>query len=316
MRIIFMGTPDFSVGTLEALVEAGHEVCLVVSQPDKPKGRGKEMQPTPVKEAAIKHGIPVYQPKKIRDPECVEELRKYNADVMVVIAFGQIIPKEILEMTPYGCINVHASLLPKYRGVDPINWAVINGEKETGVTTFFLKHEIDTGDIIQQKKIDIAVTDNVGAIHDRLMELGAGMVIETVDDIINDSVTTIPQDALIGGGADTLPAPKIFKDTCHIDWNKGAESIYNLIRGLSPYPAAWSSFEKDGKEYSVKIFSTSLPMKCSDTEPGKVNVGKNRIFVDCADGKLEILSLQQSGKKRMDSDAFTRGFDLSGTYFK
>ena len=177
MRIIFMGTPDFSVGTLEALVEAGHEVCLVVSQPDKPKGRGKEMQPTPVKEAAMKHGIPVYQPKKIRDPECAEELRKYNADVMVVIAFGQIIPKEILEMTPYGCINVHASLLPKYRGAAPIQWSIINGEEVTGVTTMQMNEGLDTGDMIQKVEVPITEDETGESLHDKLAEAGADMKI-------------------------------------------------------------------------------------------------------------------------------------------
>ena len=290
-------------------------MAAVVTMPDKQAGRGHHMIQSDVKKYALEKGLRILQPERLKDETFVSQLKEINADLFIVIAF-RMLQEVVWGMPRLGTFNLHASLLPKYRGAAPINWAVINGEKETGVTTFFLKHEIDTGDIIQQKKIDIAVTDNVGAIHDRLMELGAGMVIETVDDIINDSVTTIPQDALIDSGADTLPAPKIFKDTCHIDWNKGAESIYNLIRGLSPYPAAWSSFEKDGKEYSVKIFSTSLPMKCSDTKPGKVSVEKNRIFVDCADGKLEILSLQQSGKKRMDSDAFTRGFDLSEIYFK
>ena len=192
MRIIFMGTSDFSVGTLEALVEAGHEVCLVVSQPDKPRGRGKEMQPTPVKEAAIKHGIPVYQPKKIRDPECVEELRKYNADVMVVVAFGQIIPKEILEMTPYGCINVHASLLPKYRGAAPIQWSIINGEEVTGVTTMQMNEGLDTGDMISQA-VTLSEDETGGSLFDRLAETGASLLIQTIPSIENGTATYTKQ---------------------------------------------------------------------------------------------------------------------------
>ena len=189
MRIIFMGTPDFSVGTLEALVGAGHEVCLVVSQPDKPKGRGKEMQPTPVKETAMKHGIPVYQPKKIRDPECAEELRKYNADVMVVIAFGQIIPKEILEMTPYGCINVHASLLPKYRGAAPIQWSIINGEEVTGVTTMQMNEGLDTGDMIQKVEVPITEDETGESLHDKLAEAGAKLCVETLKAIEDHTAT-------------------------------------------------------------------------------------------------------------------------------
>ena len=197
MRIIFMGTPDFSVGTLGALVEAGHEVCLVVSQPDKPKGRGKEMQPTPVKEAAMKHGIPVYQPKKIRDPECAEELRKYNADVMVVIAFGQIIPKEILEMTPYGCINVHASLLPKYRGAAPIQWSIINGEEVTGVTTMQMNEGLDTGDMIQKVEVPITEEETGESLHDKLAEAGAKLCVETLK-AIEDHTTASTSMSLLG----------------------------------------------------------------------------------------------------------------------
>lgn len=239
MRIIFMGTPDFSVGTLEALVEAGHEVCLVVSQPDKPKGRGKEMQPTPVKEAAMKHGIPVYQPKKIRDPECAEELRKYNADVMVVIAFGQIIPKEILEMTPYGCINVHASLLPKYRGAAPIQWSIINGEEVTGVTTMQMNEGLDTGDMIQKVEVPITEEETGESLHDKLAEAGAKLCVETLKAIEDHTATFEKQ-----GESPTEYARMLDKKLGNIDWNTSAVQIERLVRGLNSWPSAYTHWAK------------------------------------------------------------------------
>ena len=307
LRIIFMGTPEFAVESLKRLVEGGYNVVAVVTQPDKPVGRHQDtLQPSQVKLYAVEHGLPVLQPVKMKDPDFLEQLKSYQADLQVVVAF-RMLPEVVWAMPKFGTFNVHAALLPQYRGAAPINWAVINGEKETGVTTFFLKHEIDTGDIIQQKKIDIAVTDNVGAIHDRLMELGAGMVIETVDDIINDSVTTIPQDALIDGGADTLPAPKIFKDTCRIDFHQPAKKVYDFIRGLSPYPGAWTEIKK--KE-TVVFFDNPREGHVKSAEEMLENTSDDYVkFPDATDhpsrkpstAKIQVLKMfatHLSGEKR------------------
>ena len=314
LKIVFFGTPEFAVASLDKLVTNGYNIVSVVTMPDKQAGRGHHMIQSDVKKYAVEHNLPLLQPEKLKDPVFVSKLQELNADLFIVIAF-RMLPEVVWQMPRLGTFNLHASLLPKYRGAAPINWAVINGDDETGVTTFFLKHEIDTGDIIQQKKILIDRTDNVGIVHDKLMLLGSDMVLETVSDIINDKIKPIPQDELLNG-CEPTPAPKIFKDTCHIDWTDEANNVYNKIRGLSPYPAAWSEFEKDGKTYSVKIFTTSQPIDGNVIKAGRVDVVKNRIFVDCGSGKLEILSLQLSGKKRMDADAFLRGFDMTDVNLK
>lgn len=314
LKIVFFGTPEFAVASLDNLVKNGYNVISVVTMPDKQAGRGHHMIQSDVKVYALEHNLPILQPEKLKNVEFVEQLRSLNADLFIVIAF-RMLPEVVWNMPRLGTFNLHASLLPKYRGAAPINWAVINGEKETGVTTFFLKHEIDTGDIIQQKKTDIKITDNVGIVHDKLMNLGADMVLETVNDILSGDVKRIPQDSLLNSNQEPTPAPKIFKDTCKIDWNDEAMSVYNKIRGLSPYPAAWTSFTKDDKEYSLKIFTTSLPIASTKAVPGKVTVNKNEILVDCKNGHLKIESLQLSGKKRMDSAAFLRGFDLTNVTF-
>ena len=244
MRIIFMGTPDFSVGTLEALVEAGHEVVLAVTQPDKPKGRGKEMQFTPVKECALRHGIPVFQPKKVRDPECVEELKKYQADVCVVIAFGQILPKEILEMTPYGCINVHASLLPSYRGAAPIQWAVIRGEKISGVTTMQMDEGLDTGDMLEKTEIILDEKETGGSLHDKLAEAGAKLCVHTLDKLVQGDLTPQKQ-----GESPTEYARMLDKKLGDINWEQSAVEIERLIRGLNPWPSAYTDW--NGKTMKI-----------------------------------------------------------------
>ena len=302
MRIIFMGTPDFSVGTLEALVEAGHEVCLVVSQPDKPKGRGKEMQPTPVKEAAINHCIPVYQPMMIRDPDCVEELRKYNADVMVVIAFGQIIPKEILEMTPYGCINVHASLLPKYRGAAPIQWSIINGEKVTGVTTMQMNEGLDTGDMIQKGEVPITEDETGESLHDKLAEAGAKLCVETLKCLEDKTATWEPQ-----GDSTTAYAKMLDKNLGNINWNDPAVQIERLIRGLNPWPSAYTHWN----DKVIKLWQANVVEDNTDQEAGTiVKVEKDSFYVQTGEGLLKIEELQLQGKKRMDAGAFLRGNHL------
>ena len=321
LKIIFFGTPDFAVESLSRLVEGGYNIAAVVTMPDKPAGRGRQLQQSDVKRYAVEHGLPVLQPVSLKDEAFIEQLRSYGAQLFIVIAF-RMLPEVVWQMPPLGTFNLHASLLPRYRGAAPINWAVINGDTETGVTTFFLKHEIDTGDVIQQRSCPIARHDNVEDVHDRLMAMGADMVLETVDAIIAGTVKPIPQDQLLTAGQQATPAPKIFKDTCRIDWNRPAEALYNHIRGLSPYPAAWTTLtDRQGNEVTtLKIFATSEPQPMGAGEqpaPGTIQADRKRLRVACADGWLEVLSLQQSGKKRMDTDAFLRGFALTdGTHCK
>lgn len=238
MRIVFMGTPEFAVASLEKIAEAGHEIAAVVTAPDRPAGRGQKIQFSAVKEAAIKLHIPVLQPEKLKNEDFVSELKKLNAELFVVVAF-RMLPEVVWNMPPKGTINLHGSLLPQYRGAAPINWAVINGEKETGVTTFFIRHEIDTGNILQHKKIEISESDNAGTIHDKLMITGAGLLVDTLDKLEKTTLTAEPQEKFVGN-QELKHAPKIFRETCHINWKKSTEEIYNLIRGLSPYPAAWT----------------------------------------------------------------------------
>ncbi len=317
LKIVFLGTPDFAVESLRQIVDNGFNVVGVVTMPDKPAGRGHKMYQSPVKLFALEHNLHVMQPVKLKDPEFVEELRSLNADLFVVIAF-RMLPEVVWTMPRLGTFNLHASLLPRYRGAAPINWAVINGDTETGVTTFFLKHEIDTGDIIAQEKVAILPTDNVGDVHDRLMELGAKLTIQTINDIIDGKLSPIPQDKLIGDTEPT-PAPKIFKETCCIDWTKDATSIHNLVRGLSPYPAAWSTLYDGDKEIgAVKIFETN-PVQQTKAIPapttGTVTVKDSRLIVATGDGDIEILSLQVPGKRRISTSEFLRGAHLSSPHF-
>ncbi|MDE5686905.1 MAG: methionyl-tRNA formyltransferase [Paramuribaculum sp.] len=306
LRIVFFGTPDFAVASLETLLRSEHEIAAVVTGPDKPAGRGKHLMESAVKQAAIRHNIPVLQPEKLKNEDFVNALREIGADLFIVIAF-RMLPEVVWTMPPLGTFNLHASLLPRYRGAAPINWAVINGDTETGVTTFFLKHEIDTGDVIQQERVGIGPDDDAGTIHDRLMELGARLTLETVENIARGNLSPIPQDQL-DNGLEPAPAPKIFKETCHIDWNRNAADVRNLIRGLAPYPAAWTSVEADGAQAgTMKIYSTRLT-DIPASEPGKVRLGsKGTMTVDCADFALEILSLQPQGKKRMPTADYLRG---------
>ena len=303
MRIIFMGTPDFSVGTLEALVEAGHDVCLAVTQPDKPKGRGKEMQFTPVKEAAVKHGILVYQPKRVRDPECVEELRKYNADVMVVVAFGQILPKEILEMTPYGCINVHASLLPKYRGAAPIQWAIIDGEKVTGVTTMLMDVGLDTGDMLLKTEVSVDAKETGGSLHDKLAAAGGELLERTLIGLEAGTIVPEKQDDSQAGEY----ARMLDKELGHIDFNQPAVVIERLIRGLNPWPSAYTYI--DGK--TLKIWEAEVLDRNYGCEYGEVaEVTRNSLIIQTGIGALSVKSVQLEGKKRMDISAFLNGYTI------
>ena len=302
MKVIFMGTPDFSVGTLEALVAAGHEVVLVVTQPDKPKGRGKEMQFTPVKECALKYNIPVFQPRRVREADCIEELRRYNADIMVVVAFGQILPKEILEMTAYGCVNVHASLLPKYRGAAPIQWSIIDGEGVTGVTTMQMDEGLDTGDMLLKTEIPIDAKETGGSLHDKLAEAGAKLCVETLQALQNKAVTPIPQ-----GETTTAYAKMLNKQLGNIDWTQSAVAIERLIRGLTPWPSAYTDW--NGKV--MKIWDSEVVEGEGVEKPGTiVQVEKDAFYVQTGEGFLKVRMLQIPGKKKMDAGAFLRGYQI------
>ena len=305
MKVIFMGTPDFAVGTLEALIEAGHEVVLAVTQPDKPKGRGKEMQYTPVKECALKHDIPVFQPRRVREEECIEELRKYNADIMVVVAFGQILPKEILEMCTYGCVNVHASLLPKYRGSAPIQWAIIDGEEVTGVTTMQMDEGLDTGDMLLKTEVTIEPKETGGSLFDKLADAGAKLCVETLEALQNKTVTPIPQ-----GETTTAYAKMLDKQLGNIDWNKTAVQIERLIRGLTPWPSAYTNWnEKVMKIWDAEV--SAIDIETEDAKAGTiVKVEKDAFYVQTGEGLLKVCELQIPGKKRMDAGAFLRGYQV------
>lgn len=309
MKVIFMGTPDFSVGTLQAIIDAGHEVTLVVTQPDKPKGRGGKMQYTPVKELALKYDIPVFQPQRIRTPENIEELRKYEADVMVVIAFGQILPKAILDMPKYGCVNVHASLLPAYRGAAPIQWAVINGEKVSGVTTMQMDVGLDTGDMIEKVEIPLDEKETGGSLHDKLAEAGAELCVHTLAAIEAGTATRTPQ-----GETTTAYAKQLDKQLGNIDWNKSAVEIERLIRGLNPWPSAYTDW--NGKV--MKIWEAEAMDGNKESAPGTiVEVTKKAFVVQTGDGLLKVTALQIPGKKRMEADAFLRGYQVeAGTMLK
>ena len=306
-----MGTPEFAVESLKRLVEGGYNVVAVVTMPDKPMGRhGSVLQPSPVKEYAVSQGLKVLQPEKLKDEAFVSELRSLKADLQIVVAF-RMLPEIVWNMPPMGTFNLHASLLPQYRGAAPINWAVINGDTETGITTFFLKHEIDTGEIIDQVRVPIADTDNVEIVYDKLMLLGGDLVVKTVDALLEGNVTTTPQETL-ADEADLRPAPKIFKDTCRIDWSKGVKGVYDFVRGLSPYPAAWTELQlDDAAPQVIKVYETSKEFAQPSQVPGTVvSDGKTFFKIACADGYVNIHVLQLAGKKRMAVADFLRGFHL------
>ncbi len=317
LRIIFMGTPEFAVGTLKALVENQYQVVAVVTQPDKPVGRhGSVLRAPAVKEYANRVGIPVLQPVKMKDPEFVEQLRSYHADLQVVVAY-RMLPEIVWDMPRFGTFNVHASLLPQYRGAAPINWAIINGETKTGVTTFFLDHEIDTGRIILQKEFDIPEEADVEYVYDHLMELGAEIALETIDKLLDGDgeVNTISQDEVITGAQNAesslKPAPKLFKETCEINWNQPAKKVYDFIRGLSPVPKAWCMMKTDKyPDASLTIFKSALTHRPCDETPGTFMADKKRLFVATSDEWLEIIDLQLAGKKRMLARDFLNGFKL------
>ena len=306
LRIVFMGTPEFAVETLKALVENHYNVVAVVTQPDKPVGRHQnELQPSEVKKYALEHNLPVLQPVKMKDPEFVETLRSYHANLQVVVAF-RMLPEVVWAMPEYGTFNVHAALLPQYRGAAPINWAVINGETETGVTTFFLDHDIDTGRIIMRKHFPIPDDANVEYVYDGLMHLGAEICMETLEAIVaaDGHPASIPQEE----SAELKAAPKIFKETCQINWNQPAKRIYDFVRGLSPYPGAWTVLKDEkGGETVLKIFRTTKTDKQVNDRVGTLMADRKHLYIACADAWLQIDELQLAGKKRMDAQAFLNG---------
>ena len=309
MKIVYMGTPEFAVAPLQSLMNAGHTIEAVVTMPDKPVGRGQVISESSVKKFAKEAGLPVLQPEKLKAEDFVAELRRINADLFVVVAF-RMLPEVVWNMPKHGTINLHASLLPDYRGAAPINWAVINGDKKTGVTTFRLSHEIDTGDVLMQESIDIADSDDAGSVHDRLMELGSRVLVETVARIERGEAKPIPQSQM--QGIDTArPAPKIFKNDMKIDWASSALSIHNKVRGLSPYPTAWTIInDEKGTEIQTKIYRTALTNTPSNAAPGSLSSDGKRLYIAAADNLLEICELQVAGKKRMPAADFLRGFRL------
>ncbi|PWL39118.1 methionyl-tRNA formyltransferase [Flagellimonas aquimarina] len=308
LQIVFMGTPDFAVGSLKSILEAEFNVVGVVTAPDRPAGRGRKIQESAVKQFAVEHNLKVLQPTNLKDEEFLEELRNLRANLQVVVAF-RMLPKAVWQMPEYGTFNLHASLLPQYRGAAPINWAIINGETETGVTTFFIDDKIDTGNIILQKTETIHPEDNAGKLHDRLMELGAKLVVETCKQIEKDDFSTIVQKEF----DDLKPAHKIHKETCKIDWNAPLNRIQDFIRGLSPYPTAWTSIVNNGKEENIKIYKTKME-PCEHNHPvGKLFSDKKTLKVSTNGGYLQLLELQLPGKRKMQVSEILNGLNLDKT---
>ena len=307
LRIVYMGTPEFAVEPLKRLVEEGYNVVGVVTMPDKPAGRGQHLQESPVKKYALEEDIPILQPEKLRDEDFLVQLKMWQADIQVVVAF-RMLPEVVWNMPRLGTFNLHASLLPQYRGAAPINWAIINGEKETGVTTFFLKHEIDTGNIILQRSTPIHDEDNVGTLYDRLMNMGADLVVETMERITMGDVSTIPQDDSVA----VNPAPKIFKEDCKINWNKSAVELHNFVRGLSPYPAACTEVKNDKDQVlSLKVLETEVIAQTVSEQPGTlVSDGKKQLYFATEEGYLSVKKLQLAGKKAMTTEELLRGTKL------
>ena len=314
LRIVFMGTPEFAVETLRSLVEGGYQVVAVVTQPDKAVGRhGSVLQPSAVKVYAQEQGLPVLQPEKMKDPAFLEALKAYDANLQVVVAF-RMLPEVVWGMPQYGTFNVHAALLPRYRGAAPINWAVINGERQTGVTTFFLDHDIDTGRIIDQMTFDIPDDADVEYVYDGLMKLGAQLCMRTLETII--AADGHPASMAQPEEGDLPAAPKIFKETCQINWSQEAKRVYDFVRGLSPYPGAWTELTRDdGSSQVLKLFRTTKTELPSTGRVGQLVVDRRHLYVACADRLLEIAELQLAGKKRMDAVSFLNGMKGLENYF-
>ena len=312
LRIVFMGTPDFAVESLRILVENEYNIVGVITMPDKPGGRGHKLQHSAVKKYALEQNLPLLQPEKLKDEGFLSDLKAWNADLQIVVAF-RMLPEVVWDMPRLGTFNLHGSLLPQYRGAAPINWAIINGEKETGVTTFFLTHEIDTGKIILSENLEIGETDNAGKIHDELMHIGAELVRRTVDLILDDKVDAVAQDQLFVDESELKAAPKIFKETCRIDWNKPVDEIHDLIRGLSPYPAAWTELHEEGKDVqAVKIYTSEKIKDDVQFSAGSLRTdNKSYLRVACSDGYIDVTEIQFPGKRAMKIDELLRGYKFA-----
>jgi len=304
LRIVFMGTPEFAVPSMERLLESGHEIATVVTAPDRPAGRGLQISQSPVKQFAVRHNIPVLQPEKLKDPFFIEALRSVHADIFVVVAF-RMLPEAIWSMPPKGTINLHGSLLPRYRGAAPINRAVMNGETETGVTTFFLQAEIDTGNVIDRRKVRVGENESAGELHDRMMMIGADCLADTVDLIATGKAIGQPQDQIVAAGEALVHASKIFRDDCRIDWEQSVDHVHNHVRGLSPYPAAWTIFE----EKTLKVYQGKKEHSSHDVLSGIWETdGKSFLRFACSDGWYYALRVQLEGKKTLNVDEFLRGW--------
>lgn len=304
MKIVFMGTPDFAVASLDALVDAGFDIVGVITAPDKPAGRGQTLKESAVKQYAKENGLNILQPAKLKDEAFLSQLRSLKADLQIVVAF-RMLPEVVWNMPPMGTINLHGSLLPQYRGAAPINWAIINGETQTGVTTFFLKHEIDTGDILFAEPVNIAPDETAGNIHDKLMEVGAELLVKTVQAIESGDYQETPQDEVMR--TELRHAPKLFKDNCLINWSRPAKEVYNLIRGLSPYPTAFTHINQK----TLKIFKAEIDGNASNAQPGEYQTdGKTYLKFACEDAFISVTDIQMEGKKRMKIDEFLRGVRL------
>ena len=315
MRIVFMGTPEIAVFSLSKINESKHDVVAVVTVPDKPSGRGRKIKPSAVKQFAIDKKIRILQPEKLKNSDFINELKNLNADLYIVLAF-RMLPKVVWSLPKKGTINLHASLLPNYRGAAPINWAIINGEKITGVTTFFIDEKIDTGKIIKQKEIPILQTDNAGTLHDKIMRQGADLVLETIDLVENDKFDIVAQEKLIDSKIELKSAPKIFKNDCEINWDTDIEQIFNFIRGLNPYPGAWTTVLKGENEYFMKIFDVNFILEEHNFEYNSIILEKENFKIACKNGFLIVETLQFQGKKRMKTGDFLRGFDFSDCKLK
>lgn len=315
MKIAFYGTPDFAVATLKKIHGSDHDIVAVVTAPDKPAGRGKKIKYSPVKEYALEYNLPLLQPGNLKDPAFAEELKARNVELQVVVAF-RMLPEAVWALPPHGTFNIHASLLPQYRGAAPINHAIINGETKTGVTSFFISKEIDTGNIIAQKETPIGKDENAGDLHDRLMVLGADLAVETLELIKNGNYTLKSQNELLEDGESLKKAPKIYKEDCRIDWRKGVSDVYNFIRGLSPYPAAFTDFiDSQGLTKSVKIYYAEMIYNIHEYDYYSIITdNKSYLWIPVKDGIISIIELQQNGKKRMDIKSFLRGTQIEGNW--
>jgi methionyl-tRNA formyltransferase len=309
MKIVFMGTPDFAKGVLQAILQSSHQVVGVITAPDKPSGRGRKLNSSSVKTFALSQGLTVLQPKNLKDPEFLETLKALDADIQVVVAF-RMLPKQVWQMPKLGTFNLHASLLPDYRGAAPINWAIINGESQSGVTTFFIDDKIDTGAVIDQTIMDIADEETLGELHDRMMVSGAELVNKTLNDIENQSYTLKEQDI-----DNPKMAPKLNPENCKIIWNQPGEKIFNLIRGLNPYPAAWTTIQNGSQEIKAKIYKVSFHRITHQKDIGTLEQTKKELFVYCSDGKIEIKTIKIAGKKVMDTQSLLNGFNFESNSF-